>query len=191
MLRKSIILVVVILLLLSSTVLASDVTKEQQEAAEKLLAMGILTGYEDGSLKLDDYITRAEFTTIAVRLILKDKEVDSYKKDTVFSDVPKDHWASGYINIAVEEGLINGYGDGTFKPENKITYSEVITILVRLLGQDDSLNKDKQWPLNYIQRAIELGIDTGDVIIPNANATRGEVALYVYKTLIAELKKEY
>ncbi|EOD01852.1 S-layer homology domain-containing protein [Caldisalinibacter kiritimatiensis] len=184
-------LLIIFIILFSSLAVAQEVTEEQKEAAEKLVALGILTGYDDGSLKLENHITRAEFTTLAVRIILKDKEVDQYQKDSRFNDVKKDHWASGYINIAVEEGLINGYNDGTFRPENKITYSEVITILVRLLGYDDSLDENKEWPLNYIQKALELGIDNGEVIIPDSYSTRGEVVYYIYNTLLVKLNKEY
>ncbi|WP_183108714.1 S-layer homology domain-containing protein [Thermohalobacter berrensis] len=188
--KKLFSVLLILLLIFTSTVLAVE-NAQQLESAEKLLALGIVTGYEDGSLKLENLITRAEFTALIVRLLPKQYDIESYEKDTIFSDVTKEHWASKYINIAVEEGLLNGYGDGTFKPDRKISYDEVLAVLVRILGYDKSLDKDKEWPLNYIDKATELGIVDNMVIPAEAKIPRGDVFVLVDNSLLIKLNKKY
>ena len=56
-------------------------------------------------------------------------------KKNIFNDVPKSHWASGYIYSAVGMGWINGYSDSTFKPDSNITRAEVVTIVNRVTGR--------------------------------------------------------
>ncbi len=190
MTKKTLVLLIIFTLIFSSLAIGEDINT-QKDAANKLVTLGILTGYTDGTLKLDNTITRAEFTTVAVRLICKDNLMDKYKIDTKFNDVSSKHWASPYINIAVEEGLVNGYPDDTFKPENNITYGEVLTLLVRILGYKDSVSDKDEWPVNYVKKAIELEINQNLVIPVNSNATRGDVAVFVNNSLLVELNKKY
>ncbi|MTI69041.1 MAG: S-layer homology domain-containing protein [Firmicutes bacterium] len=190
MIKKVIVFTLMFMLIFSSISLAK-VGDAQLESADKLVALGLLTGYEDGSLKLENNISRAEFTTIAVRLIAKDHLVDKYKKDTAFSDVSKSNWSAPYINIAVNEGLIKGYTDGTFKPNRKVSYGEVLTILVRLLGYEDSLNKNDTWPVNYAKVAVDLNLN-GNLKLPlKSFAPRGDVAHFVDNSLSVKLNKSY
>ena len=83
---------------------------------------GILKGYNDGTFRPDASITRAEFAAIASRF---DKLSGGTK---TFSDVPSSHWAYAAITSAAEKGWVNGYSDGTFRPENAITRAEVVKI---------------------------------------------------------------
>lgn len=103
---------------------------------------GILKGYTDGSFRPDAAITRAEFAAIAARF---DKLSGGNK---TFSDVPTDHWAYAAITSAAEKGWVNGYSDGTFRPDNAITRAEVVKItnavLMRTCDKDyvaDNLSK--------------------------------------------------
>lgn len=83
---------------------------------------GILKGYNDGTFRPNASITRAEFAAIASRF---DKLSGGTK---TFSDVPSSHWAYAAITSAAEKGWVNGYSDGTFRPENAITRAEVVKI---------------------------------------------------------------
>ncbi len=87
-----------------------------------------IDGYEDGTFKPDSKITRAEFATIVARL-------NGYKEADVESkfDDLEGHWAKSYIEFAESKGWIEGYGDGTFKPDNEITRAEAVTIINRIL----------------------------------------------------------
>lgn len=95
---------------------------------------GILKGYSDGTFRPDAAITRAEFASIAARF---DKLSGGNK---TFSDVPTNHWAYAAITSAAEKGWVNGYSDGTFRPSNAITRSEVVKITNAVLGR--SCDKD-------------------------------------------------
>jgi uncharacterized repeat protein (TIGR02543 family) len=97
-------------------------------AISTLSNMGIIKGYPDGSFKPNAKITRAEFAVIATRF--SKSQVD---EDASFTDVSKDFWASKEIAKAANLGWIKGYPDGTFRPENKITRGEVMTLVNRVL----------------------------------------------------------
>ena len=90
---------------------------------------GYINGYKDGTFKPAQPITRAEFVTIATRFYAVD-EIFTYEVD--FTDV-KGHWADRYINYATVSGWINGYEDGTFKPDQYITRAEVMKIINNML----------------------------------------------------------
>lgn len=91
----------------------------------------ILAGYPDGSFRPDASITRAEFTKIAVSFF---NETASYQPGT-FPDVEADAWYADFIAAAVALGLIEGYPDGTIRPQDPITRAEACTIINRTLGR--------------------------------------------------------
>ena len=94
----------------------------------------VISGYDDKTFKPDEQITRAEFVTMCMRFYEIDAKAAAAKKN-IFNDVPKSHWASGYIYSAIGMGWINGYSDGTFKPDSNITRAEVVTIVNRVTGR--------------------------------------------------------
>jgi hypothetical protein len=73
----------------------------EEQAGEYLRQIGLYRGYDDGTLGLDRNITRAEFATLAVRLEGLEDLQGRYRGETIFKDMPANHWASGYVNIAV------------------------------------------------------------------------------------------
>lgn len=91
---------------------------------------GVINGYEDGTFRPDNTITRAEFVTIASRMIEIADDID-----VDFADVSLEHWAYDYIAFASENNWVGGYEDGTFRPDNRITRAEVVTIVNRMLGR--------------------------------------------------------
>ena len=89
----------------------------------------IVEGYPDDSFRPNGNITRAEFAAMAVRFFTgEDVDVN----DNVFPDV-QDHWANYEINLAYAHDLIQGYPDGTFRPDQEITRAEAVTIVNRVL----------------------------------------------------------
>lgn len=94
----------------------------------------VISGYDDKTFKPNEQITRAEFVTMCMRFYELDTKAAAAKKN-IFNDVPKSHWASGYIYSAIGMGWINGYSDGTFKPDSNITRAEVVTIVNRVTGR--------------------------------------------------------
>ena len=99
-----------------------------------LASLKIITGYPDGTAGPNNYITRAEFVAIASRF--EGLAVGSLS----FPDVHSDHWALKYIVSAAVKGWINGYPDGSFKPDNNILRCEAVKTINALLGRMPDTN---------------------------------------------------
>lgn len=119
-------------------------------AVSTLTRAGILDGYEDGSFRPNASITRAEFTKIAVSFFKHAGGASS----NPFNDVPDSAWYAEFVKTAAELGLIDGYEDGTFRPNAPITRAEACTIVNRTLGRapdKDNLLPEHEmltWPDN-------------------------------------------
>ena len=119
-------------------------------AVSTLTRAGILDGYEDGSFRPNASITRAEFTKIAVSFFKHAGGASS----NPFNDVPDSAWYAEFVKAAAELGLIDGYEDGTFRPNAPITRAEACTIVNRTLGRapdKDNLLPEHEmltWPDN-------------------------------------------
>lgn len=111
----------------------TDVAAEKwcNNAISTLFSMGIIDGYGDGAFRPDGPITRAAFTKMAVNFF--DYHVKDY--DGRFTDVEGDAWYAGYIQAAAELKLIEGFDDGTFRPDDYITRAQACAIINRTLGR--------------------------------------------------------
>ena len=149
-----------------------------------LNALGLINGYPDGTFKPDNTITRAEFAAIVARAFkLEDKPVT-----TEFTDVPSTHWATGNIGAAYAAGIINGYGDGTFGPEDPIKEEQAVKMVVAALGYNDDAVAKGGYPMGYIQVGNEKYISRGLNVHKGEEATRGLVAQIMFYALGAEIK---
>ena len=110
---------------------ADVVGTEYEGAVSRLVALGVITGDPDGSFRPNGDITRAEFAAVVVRALGLQEVADYAKGVTKFSDVPANHWAAGYINVASAQGIINGYGDGKFGPNDKVLFEQAVAMIVR------------------------------------------------------------
>lgn len=163
---------------------ADVVGTDYENAVKRLVALGVITGYEDGSFKPDNTITRAEFAAIAVRTLGLEAAAKVSGGSTMFTDT-EGHWATGYINIASGQKIVNGYPDGTFKPNAPVKFEEAITMLVRTLGYEPAVTGG--YPAGYLAKAAELEISDdvkGSVGTP---AVRGIVAQLTDNSLEVEL----
>lgn len=158
------------------------------KAATALEQLGIISGYPDGTYGAEHSITRAEMAAIVCRIIDKEAEAEKAKGETIFDDVASDHWASGYINIAVKEGIINGDGNGKFRPADEVTYEEAIKMIVCALGYADGIKVDSSdWSKTYLNIANEKGITSDLKGKKGEAATRGDIAVMSYNGLSADL----
>lgn len=107
--------------------------KWYNNAITTLSNMGIICGYPDGTFRPDAPITRAELTKIAASFFSDPRVAATY--DGRFSDVHGAEWYISYLMTALEEGLIEGYPDGSFRPNRPITRAETCTIVNRTLGR--------------------------------------------------------
>ena len=116
---------------------------------------GVTYGKSKTIFAPDDAITRAEFTTLAVRFfdVYGDGDAEIMEQYKDFNDVSDGYWAAAYIKAAAKHGWINGYGDGSFRADDEINRAEVVTIVNRLLGREadadyiaDNLRKLNTFP---------------------------------------------
>lgn len=156
-----------------------------EESANILVKMKILNGYEDGSLKLENNITRAEFCALIMNMLKLD--VDGFIENR-FKDVKEGAWYYNAINKVAELGYINGYKeDNTFRPSNNITYAESCAILVNILGYNDEL--EGNWPDNVISKATDLGINKGlEDLKSSYKMTRGEISEMLVNSMEIKVK---
>ncbi|WP_196344317.1 S-layer homology domain-containing protein, partial [Paraclostridium sordellii] len=128
----------------------------------QFISSGYVNGYEDGTFRPDNSITRAEF----VKLVNKYFGFNN-KENIKFSDINANDWYYNDVCIASKAGYINGYEDKTFKPNKTITREEVSKILVSIKNQQDvnydklnkypDKNKVSNWAKPYVEGAIEQG----------------------------------
>lgn len=104
------------------------------DAVSTLARAKVIEGYPDGSFKPDAPISRAELATLLTRLSVL-VEMHKDVKPVAFSDVAE-HWAAPFIKVAADNGWINGYTDGTFRPDNSVTRAEAVTMLNRMLDRN-------------------------------------------------------
>lgn len=96
-----------------------------------LASLGIISGVGDNRFEPDRSITRAEFTALAMKFT-----VGAEKEENIFSDVKPTDWFYEAVTGSIQFGWINGYGDGTFRPNNTITRAEVTAIVNKMLGRE-------------------------------------------------------
>lgn len=134
---------------------------------EAIRVLGILAGDESGNLNLSGQVTRAQFAAMMASASAYKDSVSTYGS-SLFKDVKGDHWASGYVRLAVEQGWMSGYVDGTFRPDQSITLEEACTALLRLLGYDAS-SLTGSYPTAQLAKAESLGL------LDDLSAARGDI----------------
>lgn len=147
----------------------------------------ILNGYEDGTFKPDSTITRAEFTKIAVYTLgLQGIKLEP----TEFTDVSS-HWAKYNIKAAYDSKIINGMGDGTFAPDENVTYDQALKMVVCMLGYGNQAEFEGGYPEGYRSMGAKLKLTNGvqDLKYDNA-ATRGVIAQIMYNALEVSMSNQ-
>ncbi|MCK4259859.1 MAG: S-layer homology domain-containing protein [Halanaerobiales bacterium] len=180
---------VIIVLVLASIVLATpkDIRGHwAEDYITSLLNQNLINSYEDGTFRPNQAITRADFAeTLAKSMYLEKMEI------TELTDI-ENHPAKGYISALVNEGIVTGFPDKTFRPEDKLTRAQVVTMLTRAfgLGKENNqinthsfasyLDMDKEhWANDYVKVATELDILNGypdSTFRPNNLTTRAEAS---------------
>ena len=149
---------------------------------ENLVARGILAGYTDGTFKPSNTITRAEIA----KMVAVAKGLGTATGSS-FSDT-SGHWAVGYIEAIKTAGYINGYPDGTFRPNNNISRAEIAKIVVLAAGFTIDTSGAGfsdiagHWASDYILTAANRGVVGGytdGTFRPNNSATRAEASKMV------------
>ena len=153
---------------------------------ETVRALGIMTGDENGEMRLEENVTRAQFAKLLTAAsAFRDEVTPDGAGWSLYKDVKSGHWASGYIRVAAREGWMIGYTDGTFRPENPITLEECCASALRLLGYD-SASLAGSFPWAQLDKAAALGLRKDLARQQGEIMTRGDCARLFYNLLSAK-----
>lgn len=157
------------------------------KAIEVLKKAGVITGYSADSddFKVEKNVKRSEFATMIVKAMGLEASAKALATiPTGFKDVPTNHWANGYIAVAKQQGFVNGYTDGTFRPDRQISYQDMATMLTIALGQAEV---GTVYPAGYVVKAQQLGLfNKVDVPAYTDMATRGNVFKMLYNMMTSK-----
>lgn len=152
--------------------------------AQNLQDKGIIEGYEDGELYLEKTLTRAEFTKMFSDAFLKD-DAETDEKIS-FTDINDNYWGSKYIIKAVKAGIISGFDDDTFRPEEEVTYEQALTMIVNYLETDTN----KEYPEGYVMSAVDKGITDSVKALIGEEITRGDAVYLIDNTMKYQENKQ-
>jgi hypothetical protein len=169
-----------------------DTDVNYDEAVAVISEIGVVDGYEDGSFKPGNTLTRGAAAKIICNLILGPTTAAELRADTApYKDVPVSNVFSGYIAYCAKEGIISGYADGSFRPAGTLTGYAFMKMLLGALGYD-STNEGytgANWSIAVAKQAIGIGLNAG--LVDEFNGvdfvTREEAALYAFNTLKATM----
>ena len=122
----------------TSAYAASNSTDSSDDATMILVSMGVISADSNGDYNLSKTLTRAEFAKMIVMASSYKDLVDTTSKSSPYKDVPATHWAAPYIKLAVSNGLMSGYSNGTFRPDSTITLEQAVNSALILLGYTSS-----------------------------------------------------
>ena len=183
MTKKILAILLTLMLILTFNVAAID----SDSRFDLLKELDIMVGYADGSLGLDNLVTRAEFVKMAVAASKYRDSVSSGLSVSPFSDVMYSSWYAPYVYLGASNKLLLGYKDGYFRPDNAVTYEEALTVALRLLGYEDS-EFEYSWPAGQISVAGNIGLSDGMNSYAGQNLNRNQVSMLFYNLLRADIK---
>lgn len=173
----------------------SDVSNTYQfyEHINYLANQGVIKGKDENRFAPDDEVSRAEAAVMIARV----KKLPTEKRATNFPDVSSQSFASGAIQSATDEGIIQGYTDGTFKPDNKVTRGEMAIFLTRAfdLSEEEPMTFTDV-PVSsagyaYIPKIIAAGITQGyseTTFNPNQPVTRAQFSAFLARATNEQLR---
>ncbi len=165
------------------------------DAVEYMVSSGYMNGISDTQFAPNDSMTRAMFVTVLGRM--DGAYVDNYTKK-IFPDVEMDQWYSKYVSWALENGIVSGFSDLKFHPDEQINRSQLAVMINRYLAyRNITLNENPsaytafsdeasipQWAADGVDMMRKTGIITGDAygaFMPEAAATRAQIASIIMR----------
>jgi len=159
-----------------------------KDSIMKLINAGVISGYPDGTFKPDKTITRAEFTVMLVKALNLETKVGKTFTDTI------SHWAKDSISTAAAHGIISGYDENTFSPDDLITREQAAIIIARAAqletATDELIFTDSQaispWAKPGVAAAFNSRFITGypdNSFRPQGNTTRAEAVSLILKVI--------
>ena len=171
---------------------ADDDSITYKEAVDVMSAIGVIDGYTDGSFGATGTLTRGAAAKIICNLILGPTTASALAADAApFKDVPANHVFAGYIAYCAQQGIINGYADGSFRPAATLTGNHFMKMLLGALGYDGDIEgfTGANWTIPVAKLAKGAGLDDGlkEEFNGNKAVTREEACLYALNTLQATM----
>lgn len=160
------------------------------EGIEYLRNGNVLTGYEDGTFRPDNRLNRAEFAKlIANPFILKNARVNDCLRENIdeedttvfFPDVQKDAWYAASVCVVRVGKIVNGYDDGTYKPNRTINVAEAMKMLASTFAFDTKIEPDDAWFMPYARALAERNAIPTSITNFSDPITRGEMAEILYR----------
>ena len=165
----------------------SDISGLTQAPAISFLASaGIVNGVGGGLFDPSAPVTRAEMAKIVVNLAGKSNIASALAQETPgFVDAARiPSWAWGYVNVAQDMGIIQGYPSGKFHPNQPVTDVQAAAMLLRAVGDNQTGVVQGTWPGNYVAAAFQLGLTNGVNFVANLPATRADTAQMAYDAAV-------
>ncbi len=191
--KKSHVLTAILLFsLTTSTIFAFtdvDSSHVNYDAITYVETEGIVNGYDDGSYQADKTINRAEFTKIIIEATMDIDTTDTSLGSLDLTDLTDGAWYVPYVKAAVEEGIIEGYPDKTFKPTDPINFVEASKIIVK--GFEYDIDEDSEtWYKPYVEELEDKNSIPTSINDFNSDVTRGEMAEIIYILLDSITNKD-
>lgn len=149
-----------------------------------------IIGYPDGLVRPEGNVTRAEVATIFLRLMLDEYREENWSTENNFSDVAPTAWYNNAVSTCAKAGIIKGYPDGTFRPNENITRAEFAAIAARFVsddvpGYDYFTDMEGHWARVDVARAVMAGWIRGEgrLFRPQDKITRAETATLVNRMI--------
>ena len=170
---------------------ATEEATPYDRAIRFLNTYGIMKGMEDGLLHAEKAVERYQMALFTGRISTGWVEDDSWEdfdaNDSGFADLKGTAAENVYgaMSYVSQKGIIEGYPDGTFKPEKVVTYREALTMAVRTLGY-----QGLEFPWGYIEKAVALGLTDGITDVAYTDViNRGVAAQIIYNAMFADNSK--
>jgi hypothetical protein len=170
---------------------------------EACLAAGIVSGYPDGTYRPTLEVTRDQMAVYISRALAGgDSLVPTGPETATFPDVPADYWAFKYVEYAVSNGVVEGYGDGTYLPAEVVTRDQMAVFVARAIaGGDGAVPPGSttasfpdvltdHWAFKYVEYIRDEGVVSGyedGTYRPTATVTRDQMAVYVQRAFALPL----
>ncbi len=167
----------------------SDVEEgyEHATAIATLAQLGVINGYDDGTFRPNDPVERDEMAKLVY--VLYTTFTTAGAGNVKFNDVPAGNWATGFISWCAAKNIVGGYGDGTFRPDNNVTYDEALKMVCATLGYTDF--DSSLWPVDVRQKGLrDLGLGEGlEDVNGSDKLTRGQVAQLLFNALDVDMNE--
>lgn len=181
----AIVLIILTLCIPLTTTYAMETTSDDIE--EVMKSLNIMSGYPDGSMHLNDKLTRAQFAKIIINASAYKNSVPPKSKTSPFKDVSYSSWAASYISVAASNGFIKGYPDSSFKPDRNVTLEEAVTVVLSVMGYE-SEDFGSSWPYGQLASATNNGLLKNCSAQAGAEITRKDAMQIIFNMLNGSTK---